>query len=121
MDYQDRGMQKWAGFYLAEHSQQIEQKAAKKEIKRRTEQTAEEVSQHLFDLWKQKTPGIIQLNQVVEDQYQEYFCYVVGFSEDEILLESMDGQVAAVPQMLIRHVDKVKHQKWYKEGVPFEE
>lgn len=120
MDYQDRGMQKWAGFYLAEHSQQIEQKATQPEVKRKEEQTIEKISQCLFELWQQKIPGIIQLNQVIEDQYQEYKGYVIGFSEDEIIVQSMDNEVYSFPQRIIRHVEPSKKQKWYKEGGPFE-
>lgn len=119
-DYEDRGMQKWAGFYLAEHSRKLEELSKEENQVCKEEQSLEEVSEILFELWKQNRQGVYQLNQVVDNQYMQLSGYVVGFSEDEIIIKTLSGDVITVPQALIRNVEKKNQTKWYKEGVPFE-
>lgn len=119
-DYEDRGMQKWTGFYLAEHSKKLEELSKEEHQVYKEEQSLEEVSEILFELWKQNKPGVYQLNQVMDNQYLQLSGYVVGFSEDEIMIKTMSGDVITVPQTSIRNVEKKNQTKWYKEGVPFE-
>ncbi|WP_419153705.1 hypothetical protein [Weissella viridescens] len=56
-DYVDRGMVKWQGFYLSDHTEQVSQAAISeqnvREQKRMPDMTQEAVSQVLFEAYQQ--------------------------------------------------------------------
>ena len=85
-DFQDRGMAKWAGFFLSEHSTAL----AKKEldISRLTQLDRQEINQLLMQAYSQQVPiGITFLNQ---KRLTEITATVFHLDSKQILLQEGD-------------------------------
>lgn len=120
MDYKDRGMLKWQGFYLEEHSKKINSAKNHQEVYRKDEMTEEDVSLLLYKLWKNKKEGLIQLNERIDDRYIEKKITVEGFSEDEIFFIDNNQNSFSLPLQAIRSVEILRSIKWCKEGIPYD-
>lgn len=81
-DYHDRGMMKWAGFYLSDHTQQLEKvtRHLRYMPTKQPQLSREEVTQLILKAFNHHLPIILQLNAlgVDSDQIQEYQGYVTA-------------------------------------------
>ena len=85
-DFQDRGMAKWAGFFLSEHSTAL----AKKEldISRLTQLDRQEKFQMLSQAYSQQVP--IQITFLNQDKLTEITATVFHLDSKQVLLQEGD-------------------------------
>lgn len=91
-NYHDRGMKKWMGFYLSDHTQKIEKKDAldrSVEIKRESE-SLEEISAKLLEAFGQHLPINVQLKELdFNGQMKPSLTgFVAGYQNSEIMIEN---------------------------------
>lgn len=111
--YQDRGIVKYNGFFLSEHTTSLnnEQKETGKIIKGK-EQMSETLIFEIIDFAIFKSKRIsIQLNMKdIEGNFLEDIeGFVNGYDEENIYLDDIK-----VPLMQIRHVTEIKATNWFK-------
>ena len=85
-DFQDRGMAKWAGFFLSEHSTAL----AKKEldISRLTQLDRQEINQLLRQAYSQQIP--IRITFLNQDKLTDITATVFHLDSKQILLQEGD-------------------------------
>lgn len=94
-DYQDRGVVKWQGFYLSDHTAALK-KQAKQEAKKypaRVQQSMEEMSQLLSEAYANGQTVSVQLNN--RDLNGEFLPdlvgKVIGYDDEMVYLEGQQG------------------------------
>ncbi|MEI5992724.1 hypothetical protein [Candidatus Enterococcus mansonii] len=110
-DYQDRGIKKWNGFYLSEHTSIIdkEKTAAKKNIPQKRRMTEGEIGQLLEFAFNNNRQVTIQLEIV--DSEGNYNDDTIGFVEGFDELGLMIG-LQKVHYDEIRNVELFHLKKW---------
>lgn len=116
-DYQDRGMLKWGGFYLSDHTSALaKMHAAERAERPLPEQTAADVSERLAAAWHSHQPVHLQLNVMDENQrLQLADGLVAGVLDDRIVLTTPTGAYRTIPLTAIRCVvppEKRSDQSW---------
>lgn len=111
-NYQDRGMKKWAGFYLSEHTA-IMEKLKLKEIQlmpQKEQLSAHAISQVIEIALLKKLPICLQKEEV--DQDGLYAPDIVGLIDGyDTLGIYIDKQ--KVDYDSIRHIELTDFQKWH--------
>jgi len=106
-DYQDRGVVKWQGFYLSDHTAALKKQARQEAIKHpaKTQQSLEEMSAILSDAYANGKRVSIQLNtRNSNDEFApDLTGQVVGYEDDAVYLA--DQPPASLSEM--RHVTKI--------------
>ena len=103
-DYHDRGMLKWQGFFLSDHTSALKKEAAQPVPDLRPEMNQSEIGRILNDSWESCTKVSIQLNQVNGNAVPvEIHGYVKGYQDDKICL-SVKGNVQMISVDAIRNV-----------------
>ena len=103
-DYHDRGMLKWQGFFLSDHTSAIKKEAAQNIPELCPEMNQSEIGRILNDSWESCTKVSIQLNQVNGNAVPvEIHGYVKGYQDDKICL-SVKGNVQMISVDAIRNV-----------------
>ncbi|WP_261805832.1 hypothetical protein [Lapidilactobacillus luobeiensis] len=96
--YHDRGMLKWAGFYLSDHTQQLEKQdqLATKIVARQPQQSRQELTEKLLAAFNQHLAISLQLNSIRlnDDKVEEIGGYVTGFTADGVLLDGHEFLLA---------------------------
>lgn len=89
-EYHDRGMMKWAGFYLSDHTQQLEKKAAQAQhiVTKQPQLPLTEIKQRLIQAFNQHQTVTIQLNSLQTDttKIPELSGHITAFTADGIEL-----------------------------------
>lgn len=90
-NYQDRGMKKWAGYFLSDHTAQINRDNAKKAMlyHKCPTMSQQEASRLLLQAYCNHYQVSVQLKQL-DDQnnYLPDICgFVAGYSEDRIIIQ----------------------------------
>ncbi|MFC6254092.1 hypothetical protein ACFP1H_05780 [Secundilactobacillus hailunensis] len=106
-DYQDRGVVKWQGFYLSDHTAALKKQARQEAVKHpaKTQQSLEEMSAILSDAYANGKRVSIQLNarnpngEFVPDLTGP----VIGYEDDAVYLA--DQPPVSLSEM--RHVTKI--------------
>ena len=96
-DFQDRGMAKWAGFFLSEHSTAL----AKKEldISRLTQLDRQEINQLLRQAYSQQVP--IRITILNQERLTDVTATVFHLDCKQVLLQEGDHyKVLAIQQIL---------------------
>ena len=83
-DFQDRGMAKWAGFFLSEHSTALQTKNLSLEELRLL--SNEEIRHLLEQAYQQKT--YLSLSSLQDDQIVVYYGQVFSLSPSEVLIKN---------------------------------
>ena len=83
-DFQDRGMAKWAGFFLSEHSTALQTKHLSLEELRLL--SSEEIRHLLEQAYQQKT--YLSLSSLQDDQIAVYYGQVYSLSPSEVLIKN---------------------------------
>lgn len=105
--YQDRGMLKWQGFYLSDHTAAIKKENARTPVELKRLMSDNEIRDCLQDAWQNKIKLCIQLNEVNQNKtVMETQGYVKGFVEDQIYLLS-DSDCILVKIESIRNLTKI--------------
>lgn len=103
-DYHDRGMLKWQGFFLSDHTSAIKKEAAQDIPELRPEMNQSEIGSILNDSWESCTKVSIQLNQVNGNAVPiEIHGYVKGYQEDKICI-SVKGSMRLISIDSIRNI-----------------
>lgn len=86
--YQDRGMKKWAGFFLSDHTAMINKETRQKSVPDRAEMSREECGKVLGAAFANQHPVAIQLKEVDEngDRPEEIVGFVQGYAEDKVVI-----------------------------------
>ncbi|RDF15408.1 hypothetical protein CNR30_00715 [Levilactobacillus brevis] len=78
--YHDRGMLKWQGFFLSDHTSAIKKEVNSPIPRKRAEMSQTEISECLSEAWKYGKRVILQLNQVnTNDIPTEVKGYIKGY------------------------------------------
>lgn len=105
-DYHDRGMLKWGGFYLSDHTSALTKMYAAEQVEPlQTRQTQDEVSRRLATAWRRKKSVHLQLN--VWDANQVAVTVdgqVAGVDEDQIVIQLASGRYQTLQLAAIRCV-----------------
>lgn len=111
LDYQDRGIQKWNGFYLSEHTASIEKVTAleNKIIPKKRQMSEGEIGQLLEFAFSNHRQVFIQVEMVdSEGNYAEdTIGFIEGFDELGLLIGS-----EKIHYDEIRHVGLLNNKKW---------
>lgn len=107
--YHDRGMVKWAGFYLSDHQAKINKKKkddAYIEYKQE-EMSLENISRVLFKAFSEDRRVSVQLNLLNQagQRKKAYKGHVLGVSEDKVIV---DDEIFSLSE--INHVEIVTTQ-----------
>lgn len=105
-DYQDRGMLKWGGFYLSDHTSALAKMHAAERVEQPLPaQTAADVSERLAAAWQSHRPVHLQLNVMDGNQTLTVINGVVlGVFDDQILLQEATGKTRRLQLTMIRCV-----------------
>lgn len=86
--YQDRGMLKWQGFFLSDHTAALSKKERLKKSSCRPQQTLPMIIELLIRSWQSRKDIVIQLNQIDTDQKITEFQGVIQcFDEKQVYLK----------------------------------
>lgn len=108
-DYHDRGMLKWGGFFLSDHTSAI-QKMKRDKVPEtiRAEQSLERVSQELKQAWLTKKVVHVQLKMLHKGETMASLTgRVAGFQEETIIFIDKEGRPQMVNVNEIRNVQLV--------------
>ncbi|GKS81739.1 hypothetical protein LPAF129_14250 [Ligilactobacillus pabuli] len=105
-EYQDRGMLKWQGFFLSDHTSALKQVGRQTPPVRQPQQADDEISRLLMQAWQTKKPVTLQLEEVDDNLVPvEVSGIVAGYRENEVVLQHLtDQQTAMVLLESIRNV-----------------
>ena len=97
--YQDRGMKKWAGFFLSDHTAMINKETRQKSVPDRAEMSREECGKVLGAAFGNQQLVAVQLKEVDEngDRSEEIVGFVQGYAEDKVVIGE---QVIALDDLL---------------------
>ncbi len=103
-DYHDRGMLKWQGFYLSDHTAALNKQRANDQriYQRQPQQSLATITAALANAYQRHKMVSLQLNTVDMDgnQLPDIQTYVYGYHDDQIVLDH--HQLVSVND--IRHV-----------------
>ena len=113
--YPDRGMKKWLGWILSDHSAYMESQAVDEiPTPEKPEQKASVIDQTLQTAWEQGQVVAIQLNALYDGQYRrDLEGPILGYADGQIYLQRKDGLVLSVQVEDIRHIDVLDATKWW--------
>ncbi|WP_125583154.1 LSm family protein [Lacticaseibacillus suibinensis] len=113
--YPDRGMKKWLGWILSDHSAYMESQAIdEKPTPEKPEQKASVIDQILQTAWEQGQVVAIQLNALYDGQYRrDLEGAILGYADSQIYLQRKDGLVLPVQVEDIRHIDVLDATVWW--------
>ncbi|WP_137597847.1 hypothetical protein [Paucilactobacillus kaifaensis] len=105
-DYHDRGMLKWAGYFLSDHTSALKQnKKDEAPEKLLAPQPLNEVSRLLADAWQHHLNVHLQLNQLQESEIIESITgMVIGFYDNTIGIQVSDEKINNIELDEIRNV-----------------
>ncbi|MFL2077149.1 hypothetical protein [Marinilactibacillus psychrotolerans] len=117
-NYKDRGMIKWMGMMLSDHSEaliELEKEEREAEPHGKEKHTMEEVSKLLFKAYYTNQPVKIQADFLKNGSYyKDVECKVVGHNgEDKVYLKLKDGDLRAVGIKYIRNIERMNNLEWY--------
>ncbi|WP_367376320.1 hypothetical protein [Lentilactobacillus kefiri] len=104
-DYHDRGMMKWQGFYLSDHTAALHQQAAqlKRQVCSKPQQSLSVITRRLIEAYQRDLIVTLQLNvcQLENPHRLEITTHILGYQEDNII----GDEAQFIPLAAIRHVD----------------
>lgn len=116
LGYKDRCMKKWQGFILSDHVELMRkrEKEMKKENVEKDKQDEVEISSKLAEAYMTKTPVVIQADVLRNGlYYDDLYCMVLGYHENEIHFELKDGRRTKTTLDQIRNVEFMDILDWY--------
>lgn len=121
LGYTDRGIVKWLGMMLSDHSEALKKESRKNQffdIQAKVEMTEEEVSNVLHHAFVKQSPVIIQANIIKEGYYyRDVACKISGYVDDKIYLLLKDGRTLTCALPEIRNIELMDQLTWYQKEV----
>ncbi|MFD2829648.1 hypothetical protein [Corticicoccus populi] len=118
LKYKDRGIVKWLGMMLSDHSEALKkesQDSRKREVKAKAEMTDTEISNILFQSFTYHYPVRIQANILKNGYYyQDLKCKVSGYADNRIYLQLKDGRSVNCMIEEIRNAEIMRVEEWYE-------
>ncbi|MFD0896990.1 hypothetical protein [Loigolactobacillus binensis] len=104
--YHDRGMLKWGGFYLSDHTSALQKMhAAEVPEAQLAAQPLAMISQSLFAAWQTQRPVHLQLNQLEDgERVVALTGTVVGMADNEIGIQTDQQKIVWLVLAAIKHV-----------------
>lgn len=115
-NYDDRGMAKWMGFYLSEHTSEMEKdNTIRNTIYYRREKMSEiEISSILDTAYRYRYSVIIQLDALNTEgfAFEDVTGVVEGFNENKLYLSDVETGIQIVSINSINHIALSTTEKW---------
>lgn len=115
--YDDRGMMKWMGWLLSDHSAFMEQERHKQLDRLRPvnpEMTPSQIDAALQTAFEQSQNVTVQLDTLENDQYvPEVTGLVIGFNAGQLYLQLKNDGLRALALDEIRCVAVIKSERWW--------
>lgn len=115
-EYHDRGMAKWMGFYLSEHTARMKTEKTKRNLTRprKLQMNAIEIAEILSTSYLSKNLVEIQLAALNPEgeAFADIIGVVLGFDDTTIFLADATMEIQAIPNESIHHVNLAKRPKW---------
>ncbi|WP_368655124.1 hypothetical protein AB4Y30_08925 [Ornithinibacillus sp. 4-3] len=115
--YEDRGIVKWLGMLLSDHTEALKQERKKnqlREIKAKVEMTEVEKANILYKAFTTGSPVLIQANIVTNgNYYKDLACKVSGYADNQIYFILKDKREASCTLEEIRNVEFMNLLDWY--------
>ncbi|WP_367341375.1 hypothetical protein [Limosilactobacillus sp.] len=103
--YHDRGMLKWQGFFLSDHTAALNRAEKAKPEKLHKAQKATELNQRLMQAWQSQFLVHIQLNVLDENHHPlAVDGQVVGINSDRVVIQKPDHHYCQLPLTILRNV-----------------
>lgn len=114
--YHDRGMVKWMGFFLADHTAYTEEQGvAEQPVEGEEEQSPEQIGALLLNAWQTQSNVSLQLNVLVNGQHTHSITgLVAGYDAGFVYLQT-DEELRLVAAQSIRHVTCLVPEKWWRQ------
>lgn len=114
--YDDRGMKKWMGWLLSDHTTYLEdQKQSEKPSETRKEMSIEKISNILNIAWKYHKVISIQLNFLYHGKYvSELIGCIQGFQDGQLFIQESDDELRMIHVEDIRNVALEDATKWWE-------
>ncbi|WP_413627769.1 hypothetical protein R4B61_00830 [Fructilactobacillus vespulae] len=95
-DYHDRGMMKWQGFYLSDHTVAIakQEKQTKHVVKVKPQQTVIEIKKNLVRAFEKQQSVIIQLNELDQELRPLEIQTTIKQLDDEIVELDLGSEIS---------------------------
>ncbi|WP_265456766.1 hypothetical protein [Enterococcus sp. HY326] len=115
-EYQDRGMAKWLGFYLSEHTAEMGKEKQTRETtwQHQQQMTDLEISEVLETAFFDHQLVTLQLSTLDEQgqAFPDLTGTIEGMDETTIFLGSLEGDVQFVQHDSIYHASLISNLKW---------
>lgn len=115
-EYEDRGMAKWMGFYLSEHTAEMEKDTSNRNTiwQIREAMAPEEIFTLLNEAFKNKKIVNIQLAELDEEgkAYRDRIGRIEGYQGNNLYLQDENGNLEMIPMDSISNVFIVETNKW---------
>lgn len=118
-DYRDRGMLKWGGFFLSDHTSALKKMKATRPEKQLPQQDIVQIGKFLNSAWKSKQLVHIQLMALKNEKVESYTGIVQGYRDANIILRQNNESQSLITVNLedIRNVHKYISSKSWKNGI----
>ncbi|RRK10836.1 DNA-directed RNA polymerase subunit beta [Lactiplantibacillus garii] len=118
--YDDRGMMKWMGWLLSDHSAYLESAARQRagapiepQLSRQT------INERLQTAWQSVNVIELQVNTLVNNHYPPLLTgVIVGFNAGTLAVQTGDGVIKTVGVANVRWVALVATEKWWDHDDP---
>lgn len=113
--YDDRGMVKWMGWLLSDHSAYLETAAdAARRAPVKPQLTLATINERLQVAWQAVNVVEIQRNVLRNAHFEPLLRgLIVGFNAGQLYLQADDGQIQAIATTQIRWVALAPVEKWW--------
>lgn len=104
--YHDRGMLKWQGFFLSDHTAALHHAHQEKPEQLNKAQASPELSRLLMQAWQNQRLIHIQLNVLNENHLPlAVDGQVVGVNNDRVVIQKPDHHYCQLPLTILRNVE----------------
>lgn len=115
-DYDDRGMIKWMGFYLSEHTAEMEKEAiVRNKVWVRKESMSDiEIGNTLNKAFQDSQAVTIQLSELDGEgsAFEDIVGSIEGFDENTLYISNLENGIQLVPMDSINHIEITEQSKW---------
>ncbi|MGE9133521.1 DNA-directed RNA polymerase subunit beta [Lacticaseibacillus paracasei] len=117
--YADRGMKKWLGWILSDHSAYLEDQANyERPVSPKSLQCEAVIDQRLQEAWQQSEVVAIQLNYSLDGLLSpDIEGTVLGYQENQVYLQQKSGRSQPVSVEDIRHVSLLDSVSWWSQRI----
>lgn len=115
--YPDRGMKKWMGWLLSDHSAYLANQARLEQaIPAKPEMAQADIDRLLQAAWEHGRVVSLQLFAQFDNTYlPDATGAIVGYTAGIIYLQRRDGVIQAVDFNDIRHAEPINQEKWWND------